>query len=79
MPDQSDRSDVTIDGGSFQVLLNAEEQYSLWPAKLAVPPGWRQTGPMGTRDDCLAFINATWTDLRPKSLRDAMAMPGSRP
>lgn len=53
----------------YQVLVNHEEQYSLWPLDKAAPDGWRQTGTSGTKDVCLAYVNATWTDMRPLSLR----------
>lgn len=61
--------------GTFYVLINGEEQYSLWPTFAAVPGGWRivhgddgQTG----RQSCLDYVDEHWTDMRPKSLRDAM-------
>lgn len=53
----------------YQVLVNHEEQYSLWPLDKAPPVGWRQTGPTGSKETCLAYVNATWTDMRPLSLR----------
>jgi MbtH protein len=58
--------------GDFLVLINDEEQYSLWPAFHEVPAGWVTTGPSGSRAECLAWVDAHWTDLRPKSLRVAM-------
>ena len=57
----------------FSVLANDEEQYSLWPAFVDVPAGWRVVFGENTRAECLAFVEATWTDLRPRSLRDAMS------
>ena len=53
----------------YQVLVNHEEQYSLWPLEKPVPAGWRQTGPTGSKETCLAYVNETWTDMRPLSLR----------
>lgn len=53
----------------YQVLVNHEEQYSLWPLEKAPPQGWRQTGTTGNKEACLAYVNATWTDMRPASLR----------
>ncbi len=50
------------------VLVNDEEQYSLWRGDVAVPRGWSVVRE-GTREECLAFINATWVDMRPRSLR----------
>jgi MbtH protein len=61
------------DNAEFLILVNHEEQYSLWPAFREVPEGWRVTGPTGKRKECLAWIEENWTDMRPRSLRDAMA------
>jgi MbtH protein len=58
--------------GEFLVLVNDEEQYSLWPSFHEIPNGWTSTGPVGSRAECLAWIDEHWTDLRPKTLRDAM-------
>ena len=58
----------------FTVVINDEEQYSIWPTELAVPPGWRETGTSGGRDECLRHIDEVWTDIRPKSLRDALGV-----
>ncbi|MFC0527564.1 MbtH family protein [Phytohabitans kaempferiae] len=55
--------------GTFVVLVNDEEQHSLWPQALAVPAGWQVTyGPDG-RQACLDHIEANWTDIRPRSAR----------
>jgi MbtH protein len=54
--------------GEFLVLVNDEGQYSLWPTFKEVPAGWAAVGPRGKRQDCLDYIEANWTDLRPKSL-----------
>ncbi|MEU2245152.1 MULTISPECIES: MbtH family protein [Streptomyces] len=51
------------------VVVNAEEQYSLWPAATPVPAGWTETGHRGTHAECLAHIESVWTDLRPLSVR----------
>ncbi|MGW0160488.1 MbtH family protein [Mycobacterium sp. NPDC003323] len=59
--------------GVFYVLINDEEQYSLWPTFAEVPQGWRVVFGESTRADCLAYVEETWADLRPKSLRDAMS------
>lgn len=59
--------------GVFFVLINDEEQYSLWPSFADVPAGWRVVFGESTRADCLAYVDETWGDLRPKSLRDAMS------
>jgi MbtH protein len=62
-----------IDGNLFRVLVNAEEQYSLWPAALTPPEGWTATEVSGSKQDCLTYVDAHWLDLRPKSLRDRMS------
>lgn len=54
--------------GNFAVLVNAEEQHSLWPVKLDIPAGWRVVHE-GTRQSCLDYIDQNWTDLRPLSAR----------
>ena len=59
--------------GIYRVLRNEEEQYSLWPATVDVPPGWQVALDGANRQDCLAFIEENWTDMRPGSLRSAMA------
>jgi uncharacterized protein YbdZ (MbtH family) len=61
--------------GKFFVLMNDEEQYSLWPAFAAVPRGWTVVfgGPDGTdRDSALRHVDENWTDMRPRSLREQM-------
>lgn len=56
----------------FQVVVNDEEQYSIWPAEEPRPAGWRGSGFTGTRQECLDHIETVWTDMRPRSLREAM-------
>ena len=51
------------------VVVNDEEQYSIWPAGRDLPAGWRADGFTGTEAECLAYIDETWTDMRPASLR----------
>jgi uncharacterized protein YbdZ (MbtH family) len=58
--------------GQFLVLVNDEEQYSLWPSFHEIPPGWSATRQAGTRGECLAWVDEHWTDMRPRSLRLAM-------
>lgn len=58
--------------GRFYVLVNEEEQHSLWPAFAEVPAGWTVVFGEDTRDACTAYVEEHWTDLRPKSLRDRM-------
>ena len=57
----------------YQVVLNDEEQYSIWPLERDLPAGWRAEGTTGDRTACLAHIEAVWTDMRPLSLRRALA------
>ncbi|WP_329035314.1 MbtH family protein [Streptomyces sp. NBC_00178] len=56
----------------FVALVNDEGQYSLWPARLDVPGGWRVEGSEGSRQECLDVIEAAWTDMRPAGLVRAM-------
>jgi MbtH protein len=55
--------------GQFLVLINQEEQYSLWPICATVPKGWRVVGPTGKAKECLDWIDKNWEDMRPASLR----------
>ncbi|MCY1272857.1 MbtH-like protein [compost metagenome] len=57
---------------NFKVLVNDEEQYSLWPDYKEVPAGWREAGKSGSKQECLAFVEEVWTDMRPLSLRKHM-------
>jgi MbtH protein len=61
----------------FKVVLNDEEQYSIWPANRANARGWRDAGVSGARAECLAYIAEVWTDMRPLSLREKMARPSA--
>ncbi|WP_328767483.1 MbtH family protein [Streptomyces sp. NBC_00286] len=54
---------------SYTVVVNDEEQYSIWPVSRDVPAGWRESGPRGSKEECLAHIEEVWTDMRPLSLR----------
>ncbi|MGK4582320.1 MbtH family protein [Kitasatospora sp. HPMI-4] len=56
---------------TYLVVLNDEEQYSIWQAARALPAGWHAEGTQGTREECLARIGEIWTDMRPLSLRTA--------
>jgi MbtH protein len=64
---------IDQEGAELIVLVNAEEQYSIWPAHKAIPDGWRADGFRGPRAACVAHVDEMWTDMRPKSLRDSMA------
>jgi len=57
----------------FQVVINHEEQYSIWPSYKPIPEGWEAAGVKGDKATCLAHIREEWTDMRPRSLREAMA------
>jgi MbtH protein len=61
------------DDRRYLVVLNEEEQYSIWAADREPPQGWRAEGTAGSKDECLAHIGKVWTDMRPLSLRDRMA------
>ncbi|MGW7078463.1 MbtH family protein [Streptomyces sp. BA2] len=56
------------ENGTFLVLVNDEGQHSLWPAFAEIPEGWTTAHGEGTRQECLAYIEENWTDMRPKSL-----------
>jgi len=56
-----------------KVVVNHEEQYSIWPADRENAAGWKDVGPKGSREQCLADIAERWTDMRPLSLRRAMS------
>ena len=53
----------------YKVVVNHEEQYSIWPAHRENPAGWRDAGQQGSKDVCLEYIGKVWTDMRPLSLR----------
>ena len=63
-----DREEPTI----YRVVINHEDQYSIWPADRDNPRGWQDAGKLGTKAECLDYIKAVWTDLRPMSLRKRM-------
>jgi MbtH protein len=71
MPDMTDRSES--DETVYLVVINDEEQYSIWPSDKIIPDGWRAVGTRGPKAECLQFIEETWTDMRPLSLRKRMA------
>jgi MbtH protein len=60
------------DGTIYKVVLNHEQQYSIWPADRDNAPGWSDAGKAGSKDACLAYIEEVWTDMRPLSLREQM-------
>ena len=56
----------------YRVVVNHEEQYSIWPDNRENPLGWRDVGKRGIKAECLEFVNEVWTDMRPLSLRVEM-------
>jgi MbtH protein len=65
--------DEKEENATYKVLLNQEEQYSIWPAHRENPCGWKDAGKSGSKAECLAYITERWTDMRPLSLRKKMA------
>ena len=70
-------ADEQTDDRVYRVVLNDEEQYSIWPADRDLPAGWRAEGTEAGREACLARIGEVWTDMRPRSLRERMAQTAS--
>lgn len=65
---KTDAEDTSV----YTVVVNDEEQYSIWPEWREIPPGWKSVGVTGPKADCLSHIERVWTDMRPLSLRKAM-------
>jgi len=63
-----EKEDTTI----YKVVMNHEEQYSIWPDYKEIPSGWKHAGKTGLKAECLAYIKEVWTDMRPLSLRKKM-------
>jgi len=72
---QHDEEDTTI----YKVVVNHEEQYSIWPEYKENPLGWNDVGKVGTKAECLAYIKEVWTDMRPLSLRKKMEEMAKNP
>jgi len=70
-----DREDTTV----YKVVVNHEEQYSIWPAYKEIPLGWKDVGKSGFKPECLAYIKEVWTDMRPLSLRKKMEEMAKNP
>ena len=66
---RDEAEDTTI----YKVVINHEEQYSIWPTDREPPRGWQEVGTQGLKAECLAYIKEVWTDMRPRSLRQKMA------
>ncbi|MCK9396374.1 MAG: MbtH family NRPS accessory protein [Methylobacter sp.] len=69
-----DEEDTTI----YQVVVNPEEQYSIWPEYKEIPGGWRTVGKIGNKQECLDHIKEIWTDMRPLGLRIHMQQTASQ-
>lgn len=65
---RSEDDDTTI----YKVVVNHEEQYSIWPTDRENPLGWQDVGKTGKKSECLSYIKEVWTDMRPLSLRKKM-------
>jgi MbtH protein len=70
---REEQEDTTI----YQVVVNDEDQYSIWPAHREPPAGWRKDGTVGPKSVCLEHIEQVWTDMRPRSLREALEKSSS--
>jgi MbtH protein len=62
-------SDDKEDTAIYKVVVNHEEQYSIWPAEKSNALGWTDAGKTGPKAECLAYVKEVWTDMRPKNLR----------
>jgi MbtH protein len=69
---QEEREDTT----AYKVVMNDEQQYSIWPADRENALGWHDAGKLGAKQECLAYIKEAWRDMRPLSLRKQMAQAG---
>ncbi|MBI4524208.1 MAG: MbtH family protein [Deltaproteobacteria bacterium] len=69
-----DTDDQTV----YKVVVNQEEQYSIWPADRENPLGWQDAGKTGSKAECLGYIKEVWTDMRPMSLRKRMESTGRK-
>ncbi|SDS87948.1 MbtH family protein [Microlunatus soli] len=66
-------NDETADDWTYLVVVNDEEQYSIWLSDQPVPAGWYREGTSGSKEQCLDHIEAIWTDMRPLSVRKRLA------
>lgn len=67
----AESSEAGANGAVHDVVINEEEQYSIWPADRPLPGGWTTVGIRGSREECLDRIAEAWTDMRPRSLRES--------
>ena len=63
--EEQEQEDTTV----YKVVVNHEAQYSIWPSDRENPLGWRDGGLVGTKSECLTYINEVWTDMRPLSVK----------
>ena len=66
------------DTQTYRVVVNDEDQYSVWQDSSPNPAGWRDGGFTGSKDECFAHISVVWTDMRPRSVREFTAADESR-
>lgn len=69
-------NDEKEDTRIYKVVVNDEEQYSIWFSERELPLGWREVGKSGRKEECLSYIKEVWTDMRPLSLRKKMQEAG---
>ena len=69
-------TNIEEDKTEYHVVVNHEEQYSIWPTYKDIPGGWKEAGKTGKKQDCLAYIKEVWTDMRPLTLRNHMKQLG---
>jgi MbtH protein len=65
-------SEPDDDRDSYRVVVNHEEQYSIWPSERENAPGWSDVGITGSKEQCLTYIDQVWRDITPRSVRDAI-------
>lgn len=65
----SSNSTETVDDRTYQVVVNHEEQHSIWAVDRDIPAGWESVGVSGTKAECLSYIDKSWTDITPLSVR----------
>lgn len=78
-PVQQEPREEEEDTGLYNVVINSELQYSIWPVGREFPAGWKSAGKTGTKQECLEYIKEVWTDMRPLSLRKKMEEEQQRP
>jgi len=76
LKEKSAMPEETEDKTIYKVVVNHEEQYSIWPAHRENALGWKDAGKSGSKAECLAYIKEVWTDMRPLSLRKKMQEQG---